>query len=85
MGATVGRVANRIAGAKFCLDGKEYKLSPNENGNCLHGGALGFDKRFYAAETKDDALALFLVSDDGDMGLASGFFTGMKKSSLFLS
>ncbi len=68
VGATVGRVANRIAGAKFCLDGKEYKLSPNENGNCLHGGALGFDKRFYAAETKDDALALFLVSDDGDMG-----------------
>ncbi len=67
-GSTVGRVANRIAGAKFTLDGKEWHISPNENGNCLHGGEQGFDKRFYEAETDGDTLTLSLVSKDGDMG-----------------
>lgn len=67
-GATVGRVANRIAGAKFTLDGREYKVSANENGNCLHGGVKGFDKRFYDAETDGDTLILSLTSADGDMG-----------------
>jgi len=38
-GEVVGRYANRIADAKFTLDGKEYNVTPNEkNGNCLHGG-----------------------------------------------
>lgn len=67
-GTTVGRVANRIAGAKFTLDGKEYKVSANENGNCLHGGVEGFDKKFYQAEEKGDTLVLSLTSADGDMG-----------------
>ncbi len=67
-GSTVGRVANRIAGVKFTLDGKEWHISPNENGNCLHGGEQGFDKRFYEAETDGDTLTLSLVSKDGDMG-----------------
>ncbi|MDE6373058.1 MAG: hypothetical protein K2L72_01010, partial [Clostridia bacterium] len=67
-GTTVGRVANRIAGAKFTIDGKEYKVSANEGETCLHGGVVGFDKRFYAAETDGDTLKLSLTSDDGDMG-----------------
>lgn len=60
VGATVGRVANRIAGAKFTLDGKAYKVSANENGNCLHGGEKGFDKRFYEAKTDGNTLMLSL-------------------------
>ncbi|XP_059642696.1 uncharacterized protein LOC132284602 isoform X2 [Cornus florida] len=36
-GATVGRVANRIAGAKFTLNGTVYKLVANEKKNTLHG------------------------------------------------
>jgi len=39
-GALVGRVANRIAGAQFVLDGTEYKLFPNDGKNCLHGMLL---------------------------------------------
>ncbi|XP_038695068.1 galactose mutarotase-like [Tripterygium wilfordii] len=41
-GAIVGRVANRIAGAQFTLDGKHYKLVANEGKNMLHGGSKGF-------------------------------------------
>ncbi|KAI9119000.1 hypothetical protein K1719_009675 [Acacia pycnantha] len=41
-GATVGRVANRIGGAQFTLNGIHYKLVANEGNNTLHGGSRGF-------------------------------------------
>ncbi|TXK44313.1 galactose mutarotase [Pontibacter qinzhouensis] len=44
MGATIGRFANRIAGAEFVLDNTSYKLAANDNTNHSHGGRKGFDK-----------------------------------------
>jgi aldose 1-epimerase len=46
-GAVLGRYANRIADARFKLDGKTYVLAPHDNGNILHGGANGFGNRLW--------------------------------------
>ncbi len=46
-GTVVGRFANRIGGASFTLDGKEYKLDKNDNGNMLHGGFDRWEKKVW--------------------------------------
>lgn len=70
MGCLVGRYANRIAKAKFVLDGKVYKLAANNNGNTLHGGIKGFDKVIWAAKPNpgDSSLTLHYHSKDGEEG-----------------
>ncbi|KAJ1386876.1 Glycoside hydrolase-type carbohydrate-binding [Sesbania bispinosa] len=49
-GATVGRVANRIGGAQFTLNGIHYKLIANEGNNTLHGGPRGFSDVLWKVE-----------------------------------
>lgn len=70
MGATVGRYCNRIAGARFTLDGIDYSLDANEGNNHLHGGAGGFHNRLWSIdEAMPDSAARFrLRSGDGDQG-----------------
>lgn len=71
-GATIGRYANRIAGAKFSLDGKEYKLAANNGPNSLHGGIRGFDSHLWKAtplnDGPDPAVRFTYVSKDGEEG-----------------
>jgi aldose 1-epimerase len=69
-GATAGRVANRIRGARFTLAGVEHRLDANLDGvHQLHGGAKGFGRRVWALTQADESAASFaLVSPDGDMG-----------------
>jgi aldose 1-epimerase len=68
-GALVGRYANRIAHAKFNLDGKLYTLAANDHGNTLHGGIKGFDKVIWATEKRgDSSLELIYQSKDGEEG-----------------
>lgn len=71
-GALIGRVGNRIANAKFTLDGVTYQLAANNGPNSLHGGVQGFDKKIWAAQPFENAngpgLVLKLLSEDGDQG-----------------
>jgi len=68
-GALIGRYGNRIGHAKFTLDGKEYTLAANNNGNSLHGGNKGFDKVVWTPkELTDGGLELSYLSKDGEEG-----------------
>lgn len=71
-GVTVGRYANRIAGARFTLDGREYRLPANDGANSLHGGGAGFDKvtwRVVSVESGPVArVVLAHASHAGDAG-----------------
>ena len=71
MGASVGRVCNRISKAAFILDGCEYKLSVNEGKNTLHGGQYGFAKRQWNTDgvnAQHNLIKFSLLSGDGDQG-----------------
>lgn len=72
-GAIVGRVAGRITGARFVLDGCAHELAPNDPPNHLHGGRVGFDRRLWSATPvfrADGAASLRLAyrSPDGEEG-----------------
>jgi len=66
-GATVGRVANRIANGKFVLNGKTYNLNTNDGKNHLHGGNEGFDKKpFEVLELTENSVMMKYMSADGE-------------------
>jgi galactose mutarotase-like enzyme len=68
-GATIGRVANRIAGGGFEVDGCLVEPLSNEGSTILHGGPDGFDSRIWEVlDHAPDLLRLRLVSPDGDQG-----------------
>ena len=69
MGAIVGRVANRVSGAGFTLDGRYHALSVNEPPNHLHGGANGLSTQNWRM-SPDGARAVRLThrSRHGDQG-----------------
>lgn len=69
IGALVGRCANRIGGARFSLNGKDYPLAKNAGSNHLHGGLTGFDKQLWTVTAMtENSLTLELHSPDGQEG-----------------
>ncbi|MED6205598.1 hypothetical protein PIB30_019159 [Stylosanthes scabra] len=78
-GATVGRVANRIRGAEFTLNGIHYKLIANEGNNTLHGGPRGFsDVLWKVVEYQKDGdtpkIKFSYHSFDGEEGFPGDLF-----------
>jgi len=69
-GCVVGRVANRIAGARFELEGASYELEANQDGHHLHGGSHGLSTRVWSAAPADagDGLRFTCTSEDGEGG-----------------
>lgn len=72
LGAVIGRVAGRIKGGSFELDGKPYSLAQNENSNHLHGGITGFNRVVWNSEIlKNEAeigVRFSYMSPDGEEG-----------------
>lgn len=68
-GATVGRNANRICKGKYTLNGKEYQLDTNNNGNNLHSGLDFYSFRIWdVKETTENSITFSLHSPSGDQG-----------------
>ncbi len=69
LGACCGRFANRIAKGKFEIDGVEYNVPINNNGQSLHGGTLGLDKVVWdVVKVSDGRIDFRYVSPDGADG-----------------
>ncbi|MDO4174032.1 MAG: aldose epimerase family protein [Eubacteriales bacterium] len=68
MGAVVGRVANRIGGASFDLNGKRYQLKANDGPNHLHGGEIGFNQKIFDYDILGDGIQFTCTSADGEEG-----------------
>ncbi len=74
IGASVGRTANRIEKGKFKLNGKEYTVPINNNGNCNHGGIEGFDKKIWSGVEEEDKVTFRYTSVDGEEGYPGNLF-----------
>lgn len=70
IGCSVGPNANRIANAKFTIDGKEYQLEAGNDGHNLHSHfTLGYQKRIWMVEKCSDTEIIFMCEcADGEMG-----------------
>lgn len=77
-GGTIGRCANRIAGAAFSLDGTHWPLTANEGANQLHGGAVGFHKRVWTvADMGETHVTFTLDSPHGEEGYPGNLHTAV--------
>lgn len=68
LGAAIGRFGNRIAGAKFTLNGQTCHLLANNGPNHIHGGKIGFDKKIWAYETAENSVTFKTRLTDGEEG-----------------
>jgi aldose 1-epimerase len=80
MGGLIGRWANRIADARFTLDGIEYTLDRNEGANLLHGGSVGFHRALWDVSEDNGALLMRLESPEGDAGFPGNVTTQVRYS-----
>ncbi len=80
LGATIGRVGNRIGGAEFTLNGKKYNIGKNDKQNSLHGGFNGFNKKIWQDKITDNGIEFSCFSPDGEEGYPSNLWATIKFS-----
>jgi len=74
VGCTVGRLANRVGGARFELEGREVRLTPNLGRHHLHGGPRGLHRVVWSGEPDPEpagpgaGVTLAVESPHGDEG-----------------
>ncbi|XP_061197788.1 galactose mutarotase-like [Saccostrea echinata] len=68
IGAALGRITERLKGARFTIDGVEHNVSANEGQNQVHGGFQGFDSKLFDAKIEGDMVVMTYVSPDGEEG-----------------
>ena len=79
-GATIGRVANRIGGALFVLNGTNYPLAQNCGPHHIHGGFVGFSKQVWQGTEEADGVRFTRVSPDGEEGYPGTLTVSVKFS-----
>ncbi|MBQ8815741.1 MAG: galactose mutarotase [Lachnospiraceae bacterium] len=78
-GAYIGRNGNRIGGACVTLDGVEYSLETNDNGNNLHSGSNRSHYQFYQAKTGENEEGSFVEFERVSPHLEQGFPGNLKQ------
>jgi len=73
LGVIVGRYANRIAGARFAIDGTEYRVTANDGPNHLHGGARGFSHAEWQIEPFEEPGRVGLMLEHASPDATEGF------------
>ena len=77
IGAVVGRYGSRIRNGQFTLNGKQYQLYCNDQGNHLHGGQVGFGKRLWHGEKAEGKVVFSYLSPDGEDGYPGNLFASV--------
>lgn len=91
LGATMGRVTNRIANAQFTLNDSTYHLAKNNGEHTIHGGAKGFRFKVWDGKQLDDQnVELSYFSEGGEEGFPGNLtltvlFTVTEENELKLS
>ena len=67
-GAVVGPFANRIANARFTIDGETYQLPVNNGEACLHSGPDSWYRQVWDYEDNGNVITFRLESPDGEFG-----------------
>lgn len=69
-GAVVGRFAGRINNATFSLNDKDINLTKNHNAHQIHGGKIGFSRKFWEVKSitqeENPSITLECVSDHNE-------------------
>jgi len=72
LGSTVGRYANRLRAGRFSIDGQDFQVTQNNNGQHLHGGVHAMHTQVWSAEVLSvsgaTAVRFTHVSPAGDEG-----------------